>query len=184
MAMFRPFKEDRRALPLLAPFSPPGDRWCDVLGFVPAGSLSVLKNRDCPQQSRVLFIWCRIETALIKVEFCSSGAPKAWKAPKLLIIFNIDLQEDPCEVTQLLWGWASQVSRLSWSIIKIQSASFRSAWPLKPLGIATISSLDNKTTPPPPSPWPPAMRLDNGSTERWYQPGQGERVLWSSDSIK
>ena len=40
MALSRPFKEDRLALPLSTPESfPPGDRWCDVLGLVPAGSV-------------------------------------------------------------------------------------------------------------------------------------------------
>ena len=32
-SLVRPFKEDRRALPLSGPISPPGDRLCDVLGF-------------------------------------------------------------------------------------------------------------------------------------------------------
>ena len=40
MALSRPFKEDRLALPLSTPLSPPGDRWCEVLDFVPAGSVS------------------------------------------------------------------------------------------------------------------------------------------------
>ena len=40
MALSRPFREDRLALILFARLSPPGDRWCDVLGFVPAGSVS------------------------------------------------------------------------------------------------------------------------------------------------
>ena len=40
MALSRPLKEDRLALPLSTPLSPPGDRWCDILGFVPAGSVS------------------------------------------------------------------------------------------------------------------------------------------------
>ena len=39
MAISRPFKEDRLALPLPR-LSPPGDRWCDVLGSVPAVSVS------------------------------------------------------------------------------------------------------------------------------------------------
>ena len=38
-AFSRPFKEDLLALPF-SRLSPPGDRWCDVLGFVPAGSVS------------------------------------------------------------------------------------------------------------------------------------------------
>ena len=38
-ALSRPFKEDLLALPF-SRLSPPGDRWCDVLGFVPAGSVS------------------------------------------------------------------------------------------------------------------------------------------------
>ena len=32
-SLVRPFKEDRRALPLSGPISPPGDRLCDVFGF-------------------------------------------------------------------------------------------------------------------------------------------------------
>ena len=40
MALSRPFKEDRLALPLSTPLSPPVDRWCEVLDFVPAGSVS------------------------------------------------------------------------------------------------------------------------------------------------
>ena len=37
----RPFKEDRLALQSLFPcLSPPCDRWCGVLGFVPTGSVS------------------------------------------------------------------------------------------------------------------------------------------------
>ena len=39
MAVSRPFEEDHLALPLSTPL-PPGDRWCDALGFVPAGSVS------------------------------------------------------------------------------------------------------------------------------------------------
>ena len=39
MAFSRPFKEDRLGS-LLPRLSPPGDRWCDVPGFVPAGSVS------------------------------------------------------------------------------------------------------------------------------------------------
>ena len=36
-----PFNGDRRLLPCSTlRFSPPGDRWCDVLGFIPAGILS------------------------------------------------------------------------------------------------------------------------------------------------
>jgi len=36
MALSRPFKEDRLALPL-SHLSSPGDQWCDILGFVPTG---------------------------------------------------------------------------------------------------------------------------------------------------
>ena len=34
MALSRPVNEYRQCL------SPPGDQWCDVLGFVPAGNVS------------------------------------------------------------------------------------------------------------------------------------------------
>ena len=46
----RPFKEDRRALhlPEYASF-PPGDRWCDVLGTVPAGSVTSCSESQGPQ---------------------------------------------------------------------------------------------------------------------------------------
>ena len=41
MALSRPFMEDRLALPLSTPLSSRiWDRWCDVIGFVPAGSVS------------------------------------------------------------------------------------------------------------------------------------------------
>ena len=40
MALSRPFKEERRALAAPSHASSPGDRWCDVLGFVPVGSVS------------------------------------------------------------------------------------------------------------------------------------------------
>ena len=40
VALSRPFKEDRLALPVFQRLNPPGDRWYDVLGFVPAGSVS------------------------------------------------------------------------------------------------------------------------------------------------
>ena len=40
MVLSRPLKEDCLALPFFTPLSPPGDWWCDVLGFVPAGSVS------------------------------------------------------------------------------------------------------------------------------------------------
>ena len=41
MALSRPVKEDRLALRFLFPrLSSPGDRWCDVFGFVPTGSVS------------------------------------------------------------------------------------------------------------------------------------------------
>ena len=41
MALSRPFKENRLALRFLFPrLSSPGDRWCDVPGFVPTGSVS------------------------------------------------------------------------------------------------------------------------------------------------
>ena len=40
MAFSRPFEEDSRALPLSAPLYPPGDRYCDVLGFEPSVSVS------------------------------------------------------------------------------------------------------------------------------------------------
>ena len=39
MALSHPFKEDRLAKRFQR-LSLPGDRWCDVLGFVPAGSVS------------------------------------------------------------------------------------------------------------------------------------------------
>ena len=39
MVLSRPFREDRLALPL-SHLSPPGDQWCDVLGFVLTGSVS------------------------------------------------------------------------------------------------------------------------------------------------
>ena len=39
MTISRPFKEDRLALPFPR-LSHPGDRWCCVVGFVPAGSVS------------------------------------------------------------------------------------------------------------------------------------------------
>ena len=58
MGFIRPFKENRRALPLSTPLSsgwsmvwcpwpctrlsPRGDRWCDVLDFVPASLLQVI----------------------------------------------------------------------------------------------------------------------------------------------
>ena len=40
MALSRPLKEDRWALPLSTPLSPPGDRWCGVLGIVQLQVLS------------------------------------------------------------------------------------------------------------------------------------------------
>ena len=39
MALSRPFKEDRLALPL-SRLSPSGDRRCDVLDFVPSGTVT------------------------------------------------------------------------------------------------------------------------------------------------
>ena len=42
MALSRPFKEDRLALPVFQRLSPPGDQWCDVLGFLPFWGLLCL----------------------------------------------------------------------------------------------------------------------------------------------
>ena len=39
-ARSRPLNDDRLALPLSTPLSPPGDRCCQVSGFAPAGSVS------------------------------------------------------------------------------------------------------------------------------------------------
>ena len=54
MALSVPFKEDRLALPLsVTRLSPPGYRWSDVLGFVPADSVSnatslqAFRDEDC-----------------------------------------------------------------------------------------------------------------------------------------
>ena len=49
MALSRPFKEDVERF-LFPRLSPPGDRWCDVLGFVPAGSVSQINASDFPRR--------------------------------------------------------------------------------------------------------------------------------------
>ena len=36
--------------------SPPGDRWCDVLGFVPAGCLVLLKTSDLPRRKQIVMV--------------------------------------------------------------------------------------------------------------------------------
>ena len=57
MALFRPVKEDRRALYLVPRLSPPGDRRYDVLGFVSAGSVSSSSTLQIfPDASHLLWL--------------------------------------------------------------------------------------------------------------------------------
>ena len=53
------FKEDRLALQSLFPrLSPPSDRWCDVLGFVPTGRVSSSSTLQIFQDANHLWLLC------------------------------------------------------------------------------------------------------------------------------
>ena len=85
MALSRPFKEDRLAF-LFPRLSPPDDRWCDVLGFVPVGSVSSLLTLQifregsrlgdslCPQ----VYLLCRFPSTRHVQGSTPTGGLEGW----------------------------------------------------------------------------------------------------------
>ena len=64
MALSRPFSEDPRELPLSTPVTtPPGDRWCDVYGFVPAGGVSGSSTLQIIRDA-IHLSWCLLRVLL------------------------------------------------------------------------------------------------------------------------
>ena len=78
MVLFRPLKEDRWALPLSTPLlSPPGDRWCDELGFVPAGSVSSSSILEIFRDARYVVV--ALSASLSALSFPVISACPAWR---------------------------------------------------------------------------------------------------------